>query len=113
MAAGTYNITAEKNSPLVVQIVYKDNSGVNADLSGSAITLTVKQHPRAEALTYNLHQSVNSDLTNGRFDIDLDAAEVNALNFNQGIYYIDIVGSGSNDGRVLEGKIAIQTNSAY
>lgn len=113
MAAGTYNITAERNTPLVVQIVYKDNSDVEADLSGSTITLSIKQHLSDAATTYNLDTNANSDLANGRFDIDLSVEAVNALTFNQGIYYIDINGSAGNDGRVLEGKIQIQNNSAY
>lgn len=113
MAAGTYNITAEKNQDLVVNITYKDDADATIDLSGSTINLTVKDNAAdvTASLTKDLTAEVGNDLANGLFVIKLTTAEIDAFTFPQGIYYIDLTGSPAL--RLLEGKIQINDNSAY
>lgn len=113
MAAGTYHIRAEKNQPLVVNITYKDDDDAVIDISGSTITLTVKDNAAdaTASLTKDLTASTGNDLANGLFVIDLTPAEVNALTFPQGIYYIDLTGNPAL--RLLEGKFQIADNTAY
>ena len=113
MAAGTYNITAEKNQELVVNITYKDDTDVVIDLSGSTINLIVKDNASdaTPSLTKDLTAGIGNDLANGLFVIKLTTEEVNAFTFRQGIYYIDLTGNPAL--RLLEGKIQINDNSAY
>jgi hypothetical protein len=113
MAAGTYHITAEKNQALIVDVVYKDDTDATVDLSGSTITIYVKDNASdaAPALTKDLTTEPNADLANGKFVINLTAAEIAAFDFDQGIYYIDLTGSPAL--RLLEGKLQISNNSAY
>lgn len=107
MAAGKYNITAEKDQDVTIDIVYKDDADQGFDLGSSVITMTIKDNASdsSAALTKTFSGTVD-----GEFTISIPRAEVNALNFNQGIYYIDI---DAPDVRLLEGKIQIQDNSAY
>jgi len=113
MAAGTYNITAEKNQDLVLNITYKDDADAVIDISGSTINLTIKDNAgdTTAALTKDLTSETGNDLANGLFVIKLTTAEIDAFTFPQGIYYIDLTGSPAL--RLLEGKIQINDNSAY
>lgn len=113
MAAGTYNIRAEKNQATVINITYKDDDDAVIDISGSTITLTIKDNAAdtTAALTKNLTAESGNDLANGLFVIHLTPTEVNSLSFKQGIYYIQL--TGSPELRLLEGKIQITDNSAY
>lgn len=113
MAAGTYNITAERNQNLVVNITYKDDTDTVIDLSGSTINLTIKDNAAdvTASLTKDLTAVTGNDLANGLFVIELTTAEISTLTFPQGIYYIDLTGSPAL--RLLEGKIQINDNSAY
>ena len=113
MAAGTYNIKAEKNQDLVINITYKDDADATIDISGSTITLYVKDNAgdAAPTMTKDLTAVAGNDLANGLFVILLTAAEIDTLGFPQGIYYIDLTGSPAL--RLLEGKIQITDHSAY
>jgi len=113
MAAGTYNITAEKNQDLIIDITYKDDTDTVIDLSGSTITLIVKNNAAdsTAALTKDLTTDPGNDLANGSFVIKLTSGEIDALLFPQGIYYIDLTGSPAL--RLLEGKIQVKDSSAY
>jgi hypothetical protein len=113
MAAGTYNLKAEKNQNLIVNITYKDDADAAIDLTGSTITLVIKDNAvdATAALTKDLTVLAENDLANGLFTIQLTPVEINQLNFPQGIYYIDI--TGNIQLRLLEGKIQIADNSAY
>lgn len=113
MAAGTYNITAEKNQDLIINITYKDDADAVVDLSGATVTLTVKDNAAdaTAALTKDLTTDPGNDLANGLFVIKITAGEIATLSFPQGIYYIDLTGNPAL--RLLEGKLQIIDNSAY
>ena len=107
MAAGKYNITAEKDQAVTIDIVYKDDADQGFDLGSSIITMAIKDNASdvSPALTKTFPGTVD-----GEFTISISREEINALPFNQGIYYIDI---DAPDVRLLEGKIQIQDSSAY
>lgn len=107
MAAGKYNITAEKDQDLTIGILYKDEADQGFDLGSSIITMVIKDNASdvSAALTKTFSGTVD-----GEFTISISRAEVNALPFNQGIYYIDI---DAPDVRLLEGKIQINNSSSY
>jgi len=108
MAAGTYNITAERNQALQIDIQYKDDQDVGFDLSTTTITITVKDNA---ADTTAAFVDVFSGDADGNFTIAMSSSVVNGFPFNQGIYYIDL--TGTIETRLLEGKIQITDNSAY
>lgn len=108
MAAGTYNITAEKNQALQIDIQYKDDDDVGFDLTTSTVTMTVKDNAADVTPSNTFTFAGDAD---GNFTISIDQVTINAMPFNQGIYYIDL--SGAISTRLLEGKIQIKDNSAY
>jgi hypothetical protein len=108
MAAGTYNITAEKNQALHIDIQYKDDQDAGFDLSTTTITMTVKDNAADNNAALSLTFAGDAD---GNFTIALTSEQVNGLNFNQGIYYIDL--TGTIETRLLEGKLQVTDNSAY
>lgn len=108
MAAGTYNITAERNQVLQIDIQYKDDAGVGFDLTTTTITMTVKDNAADQAAANTFTFVGDAD---GNFTISIDAATINSLPFPQGIYYIDL--TDGIETRLLEGKIQIVDNSAY
>ena len=115
MAAGVYNIQAERSSLLLINITYKDDADAAVDLSGCTLALTVKDNASdtTPAFTRDLETDANNDLANGLFVIRITASEMDTnLVFDQGVYYIDKT-DGSDTVRILEGKIQIADNSSY
>jgi len=113
MAAGTYHIIAEKNEALLINMTYQDDAGVGIDLNGTTVNMYLKDNPTdTTAITgFNPKVLTVTSAADGQFQINISKADINAIPFNQGIYYIDL--SGTIETRIIEGKFQIKSNSAY
>lgn len=113
MAAGTYNIVAEKNEALVIQFTYKDDADVEIDLSTATIVAHLKDN-KADAVETTVSCTlVNAGSNPGLFELNLSPTAINSLTWNQGIYYIEYTLPGADPARLIEGKFQIKNNSAY
>ncbi len=121
MAAGKYNIQAEKNEALVILMTYKDDADQPLDLTDTVVYLTLKSNTADPLGVVTTEASFNpmtlliTDALNGEFKIDLNKTIINSIPFSQGIYYIDLEGSAptSLNTRLVEGKFQIVANSSY
>lgn len=113
MAAGTYHITAEKNEALLINMTYQDDAGVGIDLNGTTVNMYLKDNATDSTAISGFNPKVLTitNATDGQFEINIPKGDINAIPFNQGIYYIDL--SGTIETRLIEGKFQIKNNSAY
>ncbi len=113
MAAGKYNIQAERNEALLITMTYQDDANAGIDLTGVTVSFTLKDNG-SDLLGVSPFNPMTLTVTNaatGEFTIDIAKEQINAIPFKQGIYYIDL--SGAISTRLVEGKFQIKSNSAY
>lgn len=110
MAAGNHNMTIEQGATFTRDIVYTDKNGTAIDLTGSTITMHVREN--VDSSDTLLVASTGSDsrisLTNataGKFRINVSAADTSALSFRRAVYQIEIEYSDSTVDRILQGNI--------
>jgi len=113
MAAGTYNIIAERNEALVIQFTYKDDTDTQIDLSSATITTYLKDNKSDSTVTSVVCTLPDAVANPGLFQLNLSPAAVNSITWNQGIYYIEVEIAPANPSRIIEGKFQIKNNSAY
>jgi hypothetical protein len=113
MAAGTYHITAERNEALLINMTYQDDAGIGIDLNGTTVNMYLKDNPTDSTAIDEFNPKVLTvtNATDGEFEISISKEDINAIPFDQGIYYIDL--SGTIETRLIEGKFQIKNNSSY
>ena len=113
MAAGKYNIQAERNEALLITMTYQDDANTGIDLTGVTVSFTLKDNGSdpAGVSPFNPMTLTVTNAATGEFSINITKEQINAIPFKQGIYYIDL--SGTIATRLVEGKFQIKSNSSY
>lgn len=122
MAAGKYNFVIEQGATLDFQIEYKDASGAPIDLTNYEGRMSIKSGiggteyinlssslgPCGTGLNFSGSNNVNPP-TSGSIGIYISAASSSALDFNEGVYDLELY-SGSNCEyviRLIEGRVKL------
>lgn len=122
MAAGKYNFVIEQGATLDFQIEYKDASGTPIDLTNYEGRMSIKSGiggteyinlssslgPCGTGLNFSGSNSANPP-TSGSIGIYISAASSSALDFNEGVYDLELY-SGSNCEyviRLIEGRVKL------
>jgi hypothetical protein len=123
MAAGRYSFVIEQGATLNLELQYKDANGnpINlTDYSGKMqirntvtattpyITLSSSLQPDGTGLNFSGSNGTTPP-TSGSIGIFISAVSSSALNFNTGVYDLEIT-SGSIVTRILEGQVKLSLN---
>lgn len=107
MAAGKYNILLQQGADYIQKVTLKDSATqAVVDLTGCTIRGQIR-------ITYSDASPVASfttsdeDLPNGTFTLRLSSAVTTALDFETGVYDIEVVYPNTIVDRVLQGKVVL------
>jgi len=89
MSAAKYDLIVSEEAGLSLSLVYKDNSGVVIDISGSTPRIRVTDNQYDET-TDTFTGALTTDGTDGAFTITMSANEIDGLAFNDGRFIIDL-----------------------
>lgn len=110
MRAGEYKLTIEQGVTLDLELQYTNDDGTPVDISG--MTLRCQGRGRYESTSTLFDWSttggeiVIKDAVNGRFAFDVTATETAALDFNRGVYDLELV-DGATVERLLKGSVVL------
>jgi len=122
MAAGKYNFVIEQGATLDFQIEYKDASGTPIDLTNYEGRMSIKSAiggteyinlssslgPCGTGLNFSGSNSINPP-TSGSIGIYISAASSSTLDFNEGVYDLELYSGSSCEYviRLIEGKVKL------
>jgi hypothetical protein len=123
MAAGRYSFTIEQGATLNLELQYKDSNGNPIDLTDYSGKMQIRPSVGSPIVYITLSSSLDVDgtglnfsgsngatpPTSGSIGVYISAVSSSALNFNTGVYDLEI-SSGSFVSRILEGQIKLSPN---
>lgn len=122
MAAGKYNFIIEQGSQHEVSFRYKLASGSYQSLTGYRVRMSVKDHITDTTYVYRATSDSTADSGYaqdftiptqagddiGVFTLTIADSTTTNFTFNQGVYDLELIDSGDNVERLLEGKFKIK-----
>lgn len=122
MAAGKYNFIVEQGSQHEVTFRYKLADGNYQSLTGYRVRMSVKDHITDTAYVYQATSDSTADSgyaqdftiptqtgnNEGVFTLTISDSTTTNFTFNQGVYDLELIDSGDNVERLLEGKFKIK-----
>lgn len=123
MAAGKYSFVIEQGATLSLELQYKDSTGTPIDLTGCGGKMQIRETVTSPTAYITLSSSLEADgtglnfngsngttpPTSGSIGVFISAASSSMLNFNTGVYDLEIT-SGSFVTRILEGQVKLSLN---
>jgi hypothetical protein len=123
MAAGRYSFVIEQGATLNLELQYKDANGNPINLTNYSGKMQIRNTVTAATPYITLSSSLQPDgtglnfsgsngttpPTSGSIGIFISAVSSSALNFNTGVYDLEIT-SGSIVTRILEGQVKLSLN---
>lgn len=106
MAAGKHNITIEQGTTFLLTITLQDGTGVPIDITGCVVAGMVR-------LRYGADQPLATftcTLVNpaqGVFTVGLTDAQTAALDFERGVYDIEIAYPSGTKSRLMQGNVIL------
>ena len=123
MSAGRYSFVIEQGATLSLELQYKDSLGNPINLTGCGGKMQIRPSVSSPTASITLSSSLAADGTglnfsgsngttspvSGSIGIFISAASSSMLNFNTGVYDLEIT-SGSFVTRILEGQVKLSLN---
>lgn len=123
MAAGRYSFVIEQGATLNLELQYKDANGNPIDLTDYSGQMQIRPSVASSTSYITLSSSLQTDgtglnfsgsngstpPTSGSIGIYISAVSSSALNFDTGVYDLEI-SSGSFVARILEGQVKLSLN---
>ena len=123
MPAGKYSFVIEQGATLNLELQYKDSNGNPINLTGYGGKMQIRSSVDSPTAFITLSSSLNPDgtglnfsgsngstpPTSGSIGIYISAISSSLLNFNTGVYDLEIA-SGSIVYRILEGQVKLSLN---
>ena len=107
MAAGRYNIVIQQGSTFERTITIKQQStGLPVDLTGATFRGQVREYVE-DTVPLASFLCTDVDLVNGKFKIALTATTTTSLNFDTGVYDVEIQYADTSVDRILQGTVTL------
>ena len=109
MTAGLHDITIEQGSNFKRTFTWKDSNAAPVNVTGYTAKLNIKGKKSDSSALYSTDQAGHITLGGaaGTIVINVPAATTNALDFNWGVWDIELTDGSSNVTRLLEGKVKL------
>jgi hypothetical protein len=109
MTAGLHDITIEQGSNFKRTFTWKDSNAAPVNVTGYTAKLNIKGKKSDTSALYSTDQAGHIALggTAGTITINVPAATTGALDFNWGVWDIELTDGSSNVTRLLEGKVKL------
>lgn len=126
MSSGKLSFTIEQGATLSYELQYRDATGSAIDLSSWGGRMKIRPDASSTTVYISLSSSLQADgtglnfsgsngvtpPTSGSIGLFISAASSSALNFDTGVYDIEIY-SGSYVTRILEGQVRLSKEVTY
>ena len=110
MAAGVYNFTCEAGSTWKRSVSIKDSAGALMNLTGYTARMQVRRRIESTSVLIELtttNGAITVSPTLGRLNLVLTATQTATLS-QSGVYDLEIVSSGGEVTRMLEGQFIVK-----
>lgn len=106
MAAGKYNITIEQGTTFLLTITLQDGQGVPVDITGATISGMGRLRYGADDPLFTF-TCVATNPAQGVFTIGLTDTQTAALDFERGVYDIEIAYPSGTKSRLIQGNVIL------
>ena len=103
MTAGKYDLEIAQGADFNIQLTWKDDNDVLIDLTGYSARMKLK-NKIGGTIEIDCGSYITLGGVNGTIDIDIPASITETITFEQGVYDLELVSSGGNVYRIMQGK---------
>ena len=110
MAAGVYNFTVDQGSTWKRSVIIKDSAGAVLNLTGYTARMQVRRRIESTTVLIELtttNGAITVTPTLGKLNFALSASQTATLS-QSGVYDLEIVSSGGEVTRMLEGQFIVK-----
>lgn len=108
MLAGELNLTIEQGATFLLTLIYQDDTGAPANLTGSTARMQLRTSKSAASSVLELtteNGRISIDGAAGQINLTISATDTNGLS-GSGVYYLELV-SGEVVERLVEGAYSV------
>lgn len=105
MAAGKYNILIQQGADYIQPITIRDSTtNVPINLTGAVIAGQVREDYTSTTALVSFTVE-NTDLPNGKFTLTIPSSATTTLNFQTGVYDVEVLYPSGQKDRLLQGSV--------
>lgn len=110
MSAGVLKLSVEQGATYKKKLIWKDSSGALVNLTGFTARMQIRKEIADATILLEL-TTENGGITlggaNGEIDLLISDTDTTAITWGSGVYDLEMIDTGSEVTRLVEGKVTV------